>query len=509
MNTTDPALPSYVRSEVYAYRDDLDLVSDLLAGTRRMWNQSWTKKYIRKWADEDQKVYEIRRQCETVFEGLGRVLSACVGMLFARVPQMEWNASESAMTGHYANLDAMGTAGPVLCKRFADKALAHGIACILVDHTPAPGIPVTGGNERTLGLRPTWAIYERQQVLSWRTEVVYNAETLVQVVLEECRSVNDGKYGTKPVKRYRVLSLGVGESGERVARWELWEETKEGGMGGFKRVGGDVFMNSVGETRSTLPFRVAYAGRTDAPMCATVPLLGVAYANLAHWRLSTALTFAREIACYAQGVVVGDLAKVPGPNGTSLPGRVKLGPLALVQLVGEGASFEWKAPPVDAFAPMERGIKEKLEQIGQMGMAFLVSETRAAETAEAKRLDATAENSTLATAGQAVEDAWNGALEDHAWYLGIERAGAPVVTINKDFDSVALDAQTMVAYVTAVRDAGLPPRLLLQAWQAGGRIPVDTDLDELEAEMMANAAAAEAQKAAELAAQVQPLQRTA
>lgn len=511
-NTTDPSLVNYERPEVTKARPDLMLIADLLAGTRRMWDQSQTAHYIRKWADEKQEVYDIRRRCETLFEGLARVLSASVGMLFSKPPAVVWNASEMAMREHWQDLDAMGTAGPVLAKRFADQGIRDGLGLIFVDHPLAPaGTVVTQANEMALGLRPTWAMYQRRQAVSWRPGVVNNRAMPVQLVLEECGHEPDGLYGVKAVTRYRVLRLlpTAGEDGTpdggHMATWALWEERNVAGVAASVKVREGVFTNRKGQVADFLPVAIAYTGRTDAMLCATMPLLGVAWANLAHWRLSTALTFAREVASYAQAVIVGDLAPEPGANGATVPGRVKLGPLAVIHLQGEGATFDWKAPPVDAFAALERGTKEKLEQIGQMGMSFLVSDTRAAETAEAKRLDATAENSTLATAAQGIEDALNMALEMHAWYLGIEKAGAPVLTINKDFEATVMEPAVMLAYVQAAKDIGFPVIELLRAFQAGGRIPEDTDVEAMAMDMMAEQAAmadAKEQAAADAAAMV-------
>ena len=129
--------------------------------------------------------------------------------------------------------------------------------------------------------------------------------------------------------------------------------------------------------------------------------------------------------------------------------------------------------------------------MAELGMNFLAGDTRQAETAEVKRLDATAENATLATGAQGVDDGMNQAFLHVAWFMGLEESQAPVISLNRDFESVAMDASTMAVYVAAVEKAGLPGRLLLEAWQKGGRIPADVDLDELEAEMMAVQAAKE------------------
>src|SRR3954471_4597002 len=117
----ESSIPSYRRSELNEIEPDIELVNDLLAGTRRMQDKS--QKYIRKWYSEDQSVYDIRRKIEKVFGGLSRTLSASIGMIYAKTPQVNWNASESAMKEQWDNIDALGTKGFVFVKRFSEWAL--------------------------------------------------------------------------------------------------------------------------------------------------------------------------------------------------------------------------------------------------------------------------------------------------------------------------------------------------------------------------------------------------
>lgn len=479
--TKDPGKPDYTRAEVTAVAEDLTLVADLLAGTRRMWDKAST--YIRKWKDEDDEVYKIRSKSETVFEGLGRTLSAATGMLFAKAPNLEWNGGDPEMKAHWMNIDAAGTAGDVFIKRFADMALRDGLGVILVDHpSPPPGEVVTAATEQKLGLRPTWAMYSRAQVINWRTDVIDNKRTLTLLVLKEAKDVPSGDFGNKIQVCYRVLRLIDGQ-----ATWAVYTEvtstssaTKE-----FVLQSSGTFRNRAGKVADFLPVAIGYTGRSDAPLTATIPLMGVAWANLAHWQTSTDLRFLRSLCAFPQPVVIGKLQDEQGPLGL-VPGRLRVGPMVGIHLKEEGSSFSWAELSGTSLEQLVKGVLEKLQQMAQQGMSFLLSDTRAAETAEAKRLDATAENSTLATAAQGIDDATNLAHEYHAWYLGIDKSSAPVFTLNRDYESTAMDPQTMAAYVGAVRDAGLPVRLLLEAWQKGGRIPPDADLDELETEMMAN-----------------------
>lgn len=494
LDTTN--LPSYQRPEAKACLADLALMSDLLQGTRRMHEQSNT--YIRKWADESDDVYNIRRKMANLFGGLSRTLSAATGMLFAKAPSINWNQSQARIEPHWDNLDAMGTSGSVFAKRFAEQALRDGLAILLVDHTAPPdGVFVHSGNEEEIGLRPTWAMYQRCQAWSWRLGIVGNKRVLTQLVLHELVEIEAGAYGMKQLNQWRVLALNNG-----AATWKVFRQrassTAVMSETDVEPIGAGVFKNKNGEVATALPVAIAYTGRTEAPLTAAIPLIDVAWANLAHWQQSTDLRFYRSLAAFPQPTVIGKLIEVPGANGSMIPGTLRVGPMVGVHLHQDG-EFKWTELTGSSMDQIEKGIQDSERQISQLGLSFLFKDTRAPETAEAKRLDATAENSTLATAGQGIEDAINLAFEWHGWYMGIPKADCPVMSISKDFDNTAMDPATMAVYIEAVVNAGLPVRILLEVWKAGGRLPPDADLDALETEIAVNAAAIQKQK--ELAAE--------
>lgn len=515
----DPALPNYARPEYYETAADLKLIQDELGGTRAM--HAASESYITKWEAEAVPNYDKRRRCETFFEAFGRTLSAAVGMLFARPPQVVWNRSEAAFAEHWANIDAGGTAGPVFLKRFGEAGIKTGLSIILVDHPPAPeGVTVTAENEARLNLRPTWAMYERGAAINWRTARVDNAQTLTLLVLYEPATVDDGVYGVATKHRYRVLRLqtargalemmgepmsdavvaAYGDAMPVWATWEVWElKAEQDGTKAedFLRLTRGVFRNRAGEVANRLPVAVAQTGRVDGLMRSSIPLMGVAWANLAHWQLSSELRFNTSVAAFAQPVVIGKLTSTEyTAAGLPQAPQLRIGPLVSVNLEA-GGDYKWVEPAGTGLERLAKLVVGKLEEIAALGVSFLQRDKRAAETAEAKAMDAAAENSTLATAGQGIEDAANLALEIHAWYLGIGKADAPVLTLNRDYENVAMDAAIMTAYVNAVKDAGLPVRAMLEAWQQGGRIPADADLDTLEMEAMAAQQAAADRQAEE------------
>lgn len=490
---TDDRFPNYARAEYLATAPDLLLIENELGGTRAMHAASTT--YIRKWSKEKKTVYDFRRVCETFFEGFGRTLSAGIGMLFAKPPAVVWNGGEGEMEADFANIDAAGTAGVVFVKRFAEAALRDGLGAILVDHpSPPEGVIVHAGNERELNLRPVWTIYPRASIINWDAEKVNNVLTLTLAVAYEPSTVRKGLFGRETRHFYRVFRLDKAqrESGAStepdtyVASWQLWEMKNEGSEASdFTLNSRGVFRNRAGEAAQRLPIAIAYTGNTNAPMQAKIPLLGVAWANLSHWQLSTDLRFNTIVASFAQPVVIGELAQTA--QGVQAQG-LEVGPLVFVHLK-QGGDFKWVEAAGSGLARLAALVLEKLQQMGALGVSFLMSDTRAAETAEAKRLDAAAENATLATAAQAIEDAVNLSFEFDGWYRGIDKERVPVMTLSRDYENVALDSEVMKAYVAAVEKAGLPARLMLAAFQQGGRIPADVDIEEIEAEMMAGQAA--------------------
>ncbi len=506
-------LPSTPRAEYVAVALDLQLVRDLLGGTRVMHRRYAS--YIPKFDSEPAPRWKLRATVATVYGGLARALSASVGMLFAKPPAKEQADSTkespkkwpTPILKDYENLDGKGTGGDVLLKRRSRDAIADGFAAILVDHPPAPdGVVVTEENEEALNLRPIWVSYTRADVVSWVTATVNNVETLIQVVLRESGSVRTGRFGVTPLVRYRVCHLSMlQEAGDTEpslkAWWEVLEEQKDdSGNVTVKRVEGPgIFRDRTGVAFDEIPLAVCYAGDTDAPLTADIPLLDLAWANLEHWQIATERRWYNRLSAYPQPVVEGELVSdSPSTDGALIKPTLRLGPTTVVNLKA-GSKFSYAEVTGKSAETLEKELLNKKDEMAELGASFLSKKTRGVETAEAKRIDAAAENATLATAGQGVEDGFNEALRLHARYRGIPAERAPTVKINRDFEGILMDAPVMLAYVQLV-SAGYPKRLVLEALQVGGRIADDADLDKLEQEWEAGLQAAKDQTALDAAA---------
>lgn len=487
-------LPSTPNAQYVEAAKDLTLIRDLLAGTRRMHEKF--KDYIAKYSAEKPAAYKRRGTAAKVYGGLARTLSAAVGMLFAKPPQK--SETFAAIEDDWDNLDGRGTGGDVIVKRRAKDAIADGFSVILVDHPPAPkDVEVHSGNERALNLRPIWASYTRADLISWITAKIDNVDATVQVVLREGGSKRVGRFGSQAVLRYRVARLVVQPDPtvqpsppQLMAVWDLLEESKDAsGNVTLASIDNGIFRDKNGATFRRLPVALVYSNDSEAFGCAHPPLLDVAWANLEHWRVATNLRHYEDLCALPQPTLVGSLQK--GPNGEDIP--FALGPTTVIRLQ-DGGSFTFAELKGDSLEQLRKSLVEKKDEIGELGLSFLATRPNGVESAEKRRLDATAENATLGTSAQGIQDGINLALEFHAQYLGIPKEQAPTITINRDFDLQAMDAATMAVYIQAVVQAGLPAEVLVDAWIAGGRLPEDTNRDQLIKLMLANAAAIAEQK---------------
>ncbi len=513
--TIDPTggsdLPSTPRPEVVAAAPDIMLIRDLLAGTRRMHEQY--KVYIPKWAGEKDANYKKRATIAAVFGGLARSLSASVGLLYAKQPQKSDTWTDD-IEEQFENIDGKGTHGFVFAKRRSEDAIADGLAAILVDFAKAPAdVLVTAANEKQLNLRPIWSGYQRSDIVSWDTAVIENVETVVRVNLREPTSKKVGKYGIQRGIQYRILTLQVTPAADptkpptRVAMWRVEEERKDanGKVTVVVTDPGGPFLDASGLPLREIPLAVGYAGRTDAFFTAIPPLLDLAWANLEHWRIASDLRWYETLCAFPQPTIEGELAPtgLTTQDGSTVPPKFQMGPTVLVQLT-PNSKFSFTEVSGKSLQQLQASRDAKKDDMGELGASFLRKIQRGVETAEAKRIDAAAENATLATAATGIEDMLNEALRFHCLYLGIDPEQAPTLTLNSDFEGTVLDPQVMVAYSTLVKDNGLPARVLLEALQAGGRIPPDEDLDALALEMAANASAIAKQAADAAKAKLAP-----
>lgn len=478
--TTDDTKPHFARAEYVEAIEDLDIIDDVLGGTRAMHKAS--KKYIKKWEKESTPIYDFRRTCEKFFEGTKFTLKSTIGMLFRKPLQMQWSSdeTEAAFKDIWPNLDAAGTAGPIVMKRMTDMSARYGFSIALTDHPPVPkdklGNPIVihFGNEKQLGRRPRVALYNRRQAINWYVDTINEQSIITHLTLYENTKVRSGVFGVTGVHRYRDLRVVPNAEGTPEARWTLFEliESKNGGPDTFRIVGSGVFRNKDGEIADFLPIAIDYAAPPEMPMTAEVPLLGVAHANIAHWEKSTDINFYEKLCAFPQRVVEGELA--PDPETGEQPTELPSGPGIAIQ-VEKGGSVSWDELEGKSLVQLKESRQEKLSQMGQMGSGFLTPDTRAAETATAKRLDKVGEQANVTSVGQGAQDAGNEILEHVSWFLGIPKEQAPTMAISIEFEGKKLSAQEMDSYGRLVAGGVISRETAWDRLEEGERLPTEFD----------------------------------
>jgi len=192
-----------------------DLFRAVIGGTDTV--REGTTKYLPKYPDELDAEYKARLIASTIDGVVADGHQGLVGKVFHEDPDTSKVKIDDAIL---QNIDNEGNKFAVFAKRaFADAFDGHSV--IVVD-APNSDVPVRSlEDERTMGIRPYWRIYQAKDVINWRWDVDETKQTrLALLVLKECPEVPDGEFGTKTVERYRVYrNTGT-------VTQELWEKVE-------------------------------------------------------------------------------------------------------------------------------------------------------------------------------------------------------------------------------------------------------------------------------------------
>jgi hypothetical protein len=436
--------------------------------------------YLPRHAAEDLEDYQIRLSHAELFNGFRRVVRAGVGLIHHTDPTLSDDAPEE-FRQDWENIDGRGTAGPVFARRLTDDALITGVAGIVVDYAALPAqTTVDAATEDSLGLRPYWVAIGAEQLVSWRFASVNGRTVLVQLVLLEVVEVPVGRFGVGYQTQYRVFSRdvteGVDTNGVKVTtvsstvRWELWVKYDEKKPARLYRHG---VMMGIDE----IPFAPLVVGNDADGFECVPPLNDLAVVNLAHYRLQTDRNHLMHIGCVPIPVRTGYKDDLQS-------GRTTVGPNTLMDLPKD-ATFAYVEITGASFEPSEKDLAQKESRMGALGMAFLAPQTRAAETAEAKRIDATAQNADLSTVAQAVQDCLNNAAQLHAKFRKL--TAVPGITVNREFERIVMDTGLVDALSRMEQAGQLTLDTLFAMLKRGHILPDDFDAETEQAKLLERA----------------------
>lgn len=441
---------------------------DLMIGTDAILADA---SYLPRYERESDNRYEIRRTIAAVYDGFKRTVIACSGMLLQKPPTLGDDMPKDIVE-LAENIDNAGAHLDVFTEQLTTDAMVTGLAGILVEY-PRVERPeaVDADSEKRLGLRPYWVMVRAEDIFAPLFERANGAKRLRQLVLRETTERMVGRFGVESVSQYWVYRrepFGVTA--------ELWEEPTGGGSPESK--GPPAVLRGV----SSIPFAPLLTGQRLGPMETAPPLYGLAELNLEHHRTKASRLALQESACVPTLKRIGYVPR-PDPNDPTklIWDPVLIGSSNVVEVPiidGVPGDVSWFSPDVSVLDPSERTLQDIKADMGAVGLSFLAPDKRAAETAEAKRIDSAAQNASLRTVGQAVRDCLETAFQFTAQYMGKPALASGSVTIHTDFEESVMDS-TMVTALGSLAERGkLSLDTLLLLLEKGGVLPEGFDREE-------------------------------
>jgi hypothetical protein len=428
----------------------LQIVRDLFAGPEKVRERGAV--YLPQAPGEDGINYTVRLNRSVFFNAFRHTIEGLVGFVFRKDPVLGEDVPEP-ITKHWENIDNAGTHGDVFLRELMADAQTAGHAAILVEFPKTEGTQ-TAADEQT-EIRPYWVPIRKDNILSWRSAVVNGRLVLTQVVLKECAYVPAGMFGEVLQEQYRVLFNDQGTVG-----YQLLEVTKEN-----KVIEVDFGLYP---TQTEIPIAEIVTSGKKSLFESEPPLIDLAYLNIAHYQGDSDYRWSIHKTnvpiLFAAGFNVQDEA-----TGT----QVAIGPNSLVNAQDPTAKLEYVAHNGEALGSSQQALQDLKSDMATMGLAMLAPDKRAAETAEAKRIDKSTSDSALAVTARGLQDGAERALGFHAKYMKMDDGGS--ITINRDFENLTLTPQQVTALSALVRDGHLTIETLWKMLQDGNVLPDDFD----------------------------------
>ncbi len=413
-----------------------DLIADLKEGTYKI--RSKHRKYLPQLEREVDDSYDRRLARSTVVPYLQRIEKMLSGMLVRKPIRLD-DVSDLVREQLF-DVDLEGNDLNIWLYQTARTVISFGHVGVLVD-APKEG-------EKA---RPYWVTYKPEDILGWRTEVIEGARELTQVRLLERVIESDGKYGEKTITQIRVLERG---------RYEI--HRKDDKKGEYK-----LFEEGEMSLKDKIPFTVAYSNRVGY-FESRSPLYDIAELNLKHYQIQSDLDNILHISSVPLLAVFGY------PNAD----EITTGPSEALSLPPE-SRMEYISPSGDSYDSQFKRLDDIKEQINTLSLAAVLGQKLVGETAEAKRIDRSQNDSTMMVVAQQMQDLIDNCLKFHSEYLNEPNAGSSFV--NRDFVTARLEPQEIQAYLQLFTAGTISQETLLNQLSAGEILGDDFDVeDEIE-----------------------------
>ena len=387
-----------------------------------------------------------------------RIADQAAGLIMRKPIQLEPQEEDGDVDEYWTewvkNVDGYGTDLDAFARRVVLNSLLLGHSAILVDFPstePAENLL----QERQLGLRPYFLEVRADQILGWRKEDDSPLAPVNQIRISEYVTEAVGLFGDKAVHQIRVLERGA---------WSIWRKGEDG-WGKYQE----------GTTSlPVIPLAVTYSSKVSELM-STPPLLPLSNLNILHAQRQADLQHALHVAAlpvmYLKGYEdSGDEIALSANSAILLP---------------ETGDVGYAEPASSAFESQQNFITELENQMRNLGISTLFSQTYVGETAEAKAMDRSDSDSMLSVVSQDLENALQNAIEMAAAFVGIE---APKVCVSRDFDLQKLDGPQVQQYMSMWSNGAITHQTLLEILSRGEILPdidIEAEIEMIESDKLA------------------------
>ena len=408
------------------------LIEDLKEGTYKI--RSEHRKYLPQLEREVDDSYDRRLARSNVVPFTQRIEKMLAGMLVRKPVRLD--GVSDLVREQLFDVSLEGDDLNVWLYTTARTVISYGHCGVLVD-APKDGEKV----------RPYWVTYEPKNILGWRTEIIDSVRQLTQLRLMEQVVEPDGKYGEKIVKQIRVLEPG---------RFEIHRKDKKG----------EYKLHDEGEMsiKDKIPFSVAYSNRVGMYESRS-PLYDIAELNLKHYQIQSDLDNILHISSVPLLAVFGY------PNSD----EITTGPSEALSLPPE-SRMEYVSPSSDSYDSQFRRLEDLKDQINTLSLAAVLGQKLVGETAEAKRIDRSQNDSTMMVVAQQMQDLIDNCLKFHSEYLNEPNAGSSFV--NRDFVTARLEPQEIQSLLQLFTAGTISQETLLTQLSSGEVLGDDFDIQE-------------------------------
>jgi hypothetical protein len=419
------------------------------------------ERYLPEFIPSDPERYKRYVQRAYFMGVTGRTRAALSGMVFRKDPMHELPDELDELK---FNADGSGTSLEHISKEALGSILDTGRHIFLVDY-PTIEDSIDFETEQNIGARPLLLSYNAEALINWKYKKINGRRVLTLAVLVELvqDENNEDEFDHDIVKNYRVLRLRDG-----VYTQQMYDDGGSAmGQEFIPRMAG-------GQPFDHIPMYIAGADN-NLPDIDDAPLYDLAILNIAHYRNTADL----EEAGYITGqptlhLNIGDTNPETfveqNPNGVQLGSRSGI--------ITQGGSVELVQPEERSLLVQLKDAKE--QEMVKIG-ARLIQRGGQAETAEAARINASAEASTLDQVVNNLSYALTSALMDAGLFVGLQTSTVEDIRydLNTDFFETSLDAQQLMALIQ-LGDVGVISRSIQRDSIRKGRIHIPEEMEDEE-----------------------------